>query len=107
MKALAAHYKRLKNTPEYKKMRAKTQVIGVYDDHDFGTNDCGKGHPKKKEAKKCLLDFLDTPLNAPVRKREGAYQSYMFGKGDMRIKVIVMDMRYFRDTLMPDPTAPN
>lgn len=102
-KALAAHYKRLKTNPEYKKLRDKTQVIGVYDDHDFGKNDAGKGTPNKRGTKKCLLDFLDVPYSAPVRKQEGAYQSYLFGKGKNLIKVIVLDTRYFRDTLIDDP----
>ena len=104
LKALAAHYRRLKTNPEYKKLRAKTQIVGVYDDHDYGVNDGCKDYPNKKGAKKCLMDFLDVPLNSPVRKREGAYQSYTFGKGGQRIRVIVMDTRYFRDTLAPDPS---
>ncbi len=104
MKVLAAEYKRLKTNPEYKKLRAKAQIIGVYDDHDYGANDAGKSFPKKKQSKKCLMDFLDIPNNSPIRKREGAYHSYTFGKAGQRIKVIVMDTRYFRDTLIPDPT---
>ncbi len=104
MKALWAHYKRLKVNPFYRKLTAKAQVIGVYDDHDFGVNDCGGGYPMKKQSKKCLMDFLDVPLNSPLRKREGSYQSYVFGTGDQRIKIIIMDTRYFRDTLVADPT---
>lgn len=104
MKVLAAEYKQLKTGPDYKKLRAKAQIIGVYDDHDYGKNDSGKGYPMKKASKKCLMDFLDVPGNNPVRKREGAYTSYTFGKGAQRIKVIVMDTRYFRDTLYEDPT---
>ncbi len=104
MRALAAHYKRLKTTADYKKMRAKTQIIGVYDDHDYGVNDGCGDYPLKKGAKKCLMDFLDVPMNSVLRKREGAYSSYTFGKGAQRIKVIVMDTRYFRDTLQKDPT---
>lgn len=104
MKALSAHYKRLKTNPEYKKMRTRSQVIGVYDDHDYGINDGCKDYPMKRGAKKCLMDFLDVPMNSPLRKREGAYQSYTFGSGSQRIKIIVMDTRYFRDPLVPDPT---
>jgi alkaline phosphatase D len=104
MKALAKMYKTLKNTPNYKKMREKTQVIGVYDDHDYGANDAGKSFPKKKQSKKCLMDFLDVPAKAPVRQREGAYNSYTFGKGAQTVKVIILDTRYFRDSLVPDPT---
>jgi alkaline phosphatase D len=104
MKALALMYKQLKTNPEYKKLTANTPVIGVYDDHDFGANDAGKGYPMKKSSKKILMDFLNIPANAPVRKREGAYQAYTFGKGEQKVKVIVMDTRYFRDTLLPDET---
>ncbi len=102
-RALAQCYKSLKVTPGYKKLRANTQVIGIYDDHDYGANDAGKGLPNKKGSQRCLLDFLDVPYREPVRRQEGSYQSYLFGKGDQRIKVIVLDTRYFRDTLIPDP----
>ena len=103
MEALAAHYKRLKTNPEYKKLRAKAQIIGVYDDHDYGYNDACKYYPMKVESKKCLMDFLDVPIKSPVRYRDGAYQSYAFGKPGERIKVIIMDLRWFRDSLVEDP----
>ncbi len=101
-RALAAHYKRLKTHPEYRKLRDKVPVIGIYDDHDYGANDAGKGMPNKRAAQRYLLDFLDVPYSAPVRKREGAYQAYLFGKPPRQIKIIVLDTRYFRDTLLPD-----
>lgn len=104
MKALAAHYKKLKTLPEYKKLRSKAQILGVYDDHDYGINDGCKDYPMKKGAKKCLMDFLDVPMNSPIRRREGAYSSYTFGKGPQKIKVIVLDTRYFRDPLVKDPS---
>lgn len=104
MNALAKHYRGLKTHPEYKKLRAKAQIIGVYDDHDYGVNDGCRDYPKRRESKKCLMDFLDVPKNSPLRKQEGAYQSYTFGKGQQTIKVIVMDTRYFRDPLTPDPS---
>ncbi|MCA0237876.1 MAG: alkaline phosphatase family protein [Bacteroidetes bacterium] len=104
VRALTAHYKLLKTNPDYKRLRSKAQVVGVYDDHDYGKNGGDKYLTGKKGTKKCLLDFLDVPANNPVRKREGAYQAYTFGKGAQRIKVIMMDTRYFRDSLSADPT---
>lgn len=103
-KALAAHYKLLKTNPDYKKLRSKAQVIGIYDDHDFGKNDANRYMSGRKGAKKCLLDFLDVPATHPARKRDGAYQSYTFGKGGQRIKVILLDTRYFCDSLCADPS---
>jgi alkaline phosphatase D len=104
MKVLAAMYKSLKTNAYYKKLREKAQIIGVYDDHDYGANDAGKDFPKKKQSKKCLMDFLDVPMKSPVRAREGAYVSYTFGKAPQTVKVIILDSRYFRDSLTPDPT---
>ena len=106
-KALTAHYRLLKTNPDYKKLRSKAQIVGIYDDHDYGKNDGDRYLKGKKGTKKCMLDFLDVPANNPVRKREGAYQSYTFGKGTQRIKVILMDERYFRDSLTADPTKQN
>lgn len=103
-KALGAHYKRLKTNPDYKKLRSKAQVLGIYDDHDYGKNGGDQYMKGKKGTKKCMMDFLDVPASNPVRKREGAYQSYTFGKGAQRIKIIIMDTRYFRDSLSVDPT---
>ena len=84
-------------------MREKTQIVGIYDDHDYGANDAGKSFPKKKQSKKCLMDFLDVPLKSALRKQEGAYTSYTFGKAPQTIKVIILDTRYFRDSLVADP----
>ncbi|MEZ4919105.1 MAG: alkaline phosphatase D family protein [Saprospiraceae bacterium] len=104
MRVMARDYRRLKWTPGYRKLRAQTPIIGIYDDHDYGQNDGDKNFPMKVGAQKNLMDFLDVPKQSPLRKQEGSYQSYTFGEGEQRIKVIVLDTRYFRDELKPDPT---
>lgn len=101
--AMAAMYRKLKKTPSYKRLRQNTTVLGIWDDHDYGINDGGKNHPTKQGAKQILLDFLDVPRNAPVRKREGAYQSYTFGSAPHSVKIIILDTRYFRDDLVKEP----
>src|SRR6185436_14112375 len=53
----------------------------------------------KKESKERLLEFLDVPVNADVRKHEGVYQSFTYGAGKQKIKIILLDTRNFRDTL--------
>ncbi len=45
------------------------------------------------------MDFLGLAADAPVRKREGAYSSHLIGSGDNLVKIILLDARYFRDTL--------
>jgi len=99
MHAMADKYTQQKNHLDYRRLLACCPVIGTWDDHDYGANDAGKEFPKKKESKRLMLDFLDVPKDAPVRKREGAYQSYTFGEPGKKIKVILLDARYFRDNL--------
>ena len=97
MNELAANYARQKNNPAYQSLYVSTPVVGVWDDHDYGVNDGGKEYPKRSESRDILLDFLDVPKSNPVWKREGAYQSYTFGESGKKVKIILLDARYFRD----------
>jgi len=99
MHLMAKKYSEQKNHLDYRRLLACCPVVGTWDDHDYGKNDAGKEFAKKKESKKLLLDFLDVPKDAAVRKREGAYQSYSLGEKGKKIKVILLDARYFRDNL--------
>lgn len=79
-------------------------IIGIWDDNDYGLSDGGKNLVFKKESQQLFLDFLDTPPDAPQRKREGIYTSYLYGKAKQKVKVILLDTRYFRDNLIRDTT---
>ncbi len=96
---MADKYSVLKNNLDYRRLLACAQVIGTWDDHDFGWNDAGKEFGMKKQSKRLLLDFLDVPQNASVRNREGVYQSFIFGEKGKKVKVILLDTRYFRDSV--------
>jgi alkaline phosphatase D len=52
-----------------------------------------------------MLDFLDVPRNEAVWQHEGGYQSYLFGPEGKKIKLILLDARYFRDPLEASKTA--
>ncbi len=75
----------------------KVPVIGTWDDHEYGINNAGIENPIKKESQKLFLDFIGEPLNSPRRVQEGIYTSYTFGKEGKKVKVILLDERYFRD----------
>jgi alkaline phosphatase D len=96
---MADKYSLLKNNLDYRRLLACAPVIGTWDDHDFGWNDAGKEYGMKKQSKRLLLDFLDVPKNASVRNREGVYQSFVFGESEKKVKVILLDTRYFRDSV--------
>lgn len=99
MAVLEAKYQQQKQNPNYRALLDQTPVIGIWDDHDYGVNDGDKNYPFKVESKELMLDFLDVPLNAAVRQREGAYQTFNIGPSGKRVKIILLDARYFRDTL--------
>lgn len=97
---LKAQYDMQKAEPSYQALLQTCPVIGTWDDHDYGVNDGGKYFSKKNESKKAALDFLDVPPNAAIRKRPGMYDVYSYGSGDRIVKIILLDTRSFRDTLM-------
>lgn len=99
MNKLKTMYREQKANTFYADFVTKTPIIGMWDDHDYGENDGDKNYPKKQESQQIALDFLDVPKDAEVRKREGLYQSYFFGEKGKKIKVILLDTRYFRDEL--------
>jgi len=102
MAVLKGKYDLQKEKPEYRKLMASSKIIGIWDDHDYGINDGGKNYSKKDESKELLLDFLDVSEDDPVRDHDGAYSEYDISVGDKLVKFILLDTRYFRDTLDPD-----
>ena len=103
MEVMRSKYSLQKKDTNYQKILESMPVIGTWDDHDYGVNDGGKYYSMKGESKKELLDFLDVEESNPVWEREGVYQSYDFGSDERMVKVILLDTRYFRDTLDPSP----
>jgi len=97
-------YNLQKNRPGYKTLEKQSVIYGTWDDHDYGVNDGGKFFPQKKKSKDELLKFLNVPEVAEVRNHEGVYQSYTAGEGKRKVKIILLDTRYFRDTLMASAT---
>lgn len=96
-KLLRAMYNQQLSNEDYAKFVSSTPIVGIWDDHDYGKNNGGKEYAGKDITKRWMLDFLQVPQSAAVRQREGAYQSYTFGKGKRQVKVILLDSRYFRD----------
>ncbi|EHA8591324.1 Alkaline phosphatase D [Cocos nucifera] len=97
-------YEMAKNNPGYSKLRQSAQVIGTWDDHDYGLNDAGKEFSGKDTSQRLLLDFLDEPQESPRRKQAGVYASYLFGPKGKQVKVILLDTRYHRDPVFSDGT---
>lgn len=80
---------------EYKFFKSLTPIIGTWDDHDYGNNDQDGKFAIKKQSRDYALDFLEEPLFSERRLRDGIYTHYVFGKGNQKVLVILIDNRYF------------
>ena len=102
MDDLALKYSIQKSLPAYRKLSSKTNIFGVWDDHDFGKNNGGIEFRKKQQSRDLLFNFLDLPTNHPARERNGAYQSYCFGDDRHKVCLYLLDVRYFREEYEKD-----
>lgn len=98
-RVMGRKYAKQKNNPEYVKLRHQCEVIGTWDDHDYGLNDGGKEWKGKEVSKRAFHNFFGRAISDPIRKRPGVYDSYTYGEGAQKVKVILLDTRYFRDSL--------
>jgi len=98
---IALAYQLQKSNKYYKDFITGHQILGTWDDHDYGMNDGNKSYASKEESKKLLIDFLNYPEIAATEEREGIYHSKLLAEG--KIKVILLDTRSFQDVLKKNP----
>lgn len=85
----------------YAQLVARTPVLAVWDDHDYGRNDAGKEYPLRDVSQRVMLDFFGEPADSPRRSRPGLYVAKRFGPPGRRVQIVLLDTRYFRDALVP------
>lgn len=100
---LRSAYAALAASPEFRALRAQIPMLAVWDDHDYGLNDFGRGFPFKEYAERLFLDFWSVPAEDDRRQREGIYTSSVHGPEGQRTQIILLDTRYFRSDLTPTP----
>ncbi len=102
MDKLRKEYNAQNEVRGYKKLKRSVPVIGTWDDHDYGLNDGGVAFEAKKGSQQQFLDFIGVSKDNPRRSQEGVYASHDYTLAFGKIKVIVLDTRYFRTALTPD-----
>ncbi len=100
MDTLRKKYDMLASKSEFQKLKSSTSLLATWDDHDYGWNDAGRHYPHKEESKAIFLDFFGF-ADSTVLEHEGIYQSKIFGDADHRLQIILLDLRTFRDDLLP------
>lgn len=96
------HYRQQKDNPNYQLLLKNVPVIGVWDDHDFGSNKSGNEFRYKEESRQLYLDFLGEPKESPRRKQQGIYASFLCGEPGKQIKIILMDVHWSCDDPGPN-----
>lgn len=102
MVALRAMYNMQKEQTGYKKLVETTDVLGTWDDHDYGLNDGGVEFEAKDTSQQEFLNFMNVPEDSPLRKRKGVYNAKKYDVENHSINIIILDTRYFRTQLTPD-----
>jgi alkaline phosphatase D len=100
MDTLAMNYQILAAKPEFKKLKATTPILATWDDHDYGWNDSGRHYPFKEKSKEIFLNFFGVP-DPSILKHDGIYYSKFIDTQGKKIQLIFLDMRTFRDKLLP------
>ena len=104
---LRRNYELLKKDKYYQDFISDVPVIGVWDDHDYGARDGGEEYPIKKESKEEFLRFFDIPEDSEIREHDGIYTSYELGDDIEKIKIYLLDNRYFKTELQKDTLTNN
>ncbi len=98
---LRAAYRRGLANPDIRALRANSEVLAIWDDHDYGVNDGGADYPLKAQSQALFADAWDLPPEDPRRRRPGLYHAVTYGPPGRRLQVILLDVRYFRSPLRP------
>ncbi|MDX1679210.1 MAG: alkaline phosphatase D family protein [Akkermansiaceae bacterium] len=90
-------YYRRHSVPEWRSLVAKTPVYAIYDDHDFGMNDCVPGsridQPAwKRSVWETFRNNWVNPAYAGGDKQPGCWFDFMVGD----VHFIMLDCRYYR-----------
>ncbi|MFT5467314.1 MAG: alkaline phosphatase D [Verrucomicrobiales bacterium] len=91
-------YYRRQARPEWRKLTGTTSVYAIYDDHDFGTNDCVPG-PEidtpvwKREVWNIFRQNWVNPAYGGGEEQPGCWQDFQIGD----VHFILVDGRFYRD----------
>ena len=102
MELLKSMYDKQNMVEGYAVLKSKIPVIGTWDDHDYGLNDGGEEFIMKDGSQKQFLDFMGVAPESERRARKGIYAAHTYEIPAGKVKVMVLDTRYFRSRLEKD-----
>jgi len=100
-------YYRRQSRPEYRRMVSSTPIYAIWDDHDFGDNDCfGGSNPNHPTWKREVLEVFQQQWNNPYYGGGDAVPGCYYDFGIADVDFFMLDCRYYRtdvkDEVEPD-----
>jgi len=93
-------YEALFSNPGIVALKQSTDIMATWDDHDYGENDGGKNFVAKHIAKKAFIEAFDYPELNELPKEQGIYHSRLLNLDDKKIRIVMLDTRWYRDDLL-------
>lgn len=92
-------YYRRQSRPEYRRFAAHTPVYAIWDDHDFGRNDCVSSlalddPPWKMDVLKVFTENFVNPAYGQGAEQPGCHHAFTIGDVDF----IMLDCRFYRQS---------
>lgn len=91
--------KELREITGFKELTATTATYGIYDDHDFGPNDCDGLHEDADEALSAFKEYWPNPSYG-LENDKGIYSSFKIGD----VEFFLLDGRYASRQVEDNPT---
>jgi len=81
--------KKIREVPGFTQLTSSTPTYGIYDDHDFGPNDCDGTHKNADEALAVFKEYWPNPSYG-LPEDKGIYCSFLVGD----VEFFLLDGRY-------------
>lgn len=101
MQVLRDKYDKLGSKSSFKNLKASTELLAVWDDHDYGWNDAGRHYEYKEESREIFFEFWEVPADSPRRSHDGIYGAEYREYHGKTVQYILLDNRSFRDDVKP------
>lgn len=104
MLTLWKDYQMVLANKDYQALQRTSEILATWDDHDYGMNDGGETFYAKKASQQVFLDFLGVAKTDRRRSQEGIYYIETLQSQYGKVKIFVLDTRYFRTDLTKHST---
>lgn len=102
MAVMTNKYGIMRDAAGYREFRHNHSITGTWDDHDYGKNDGDRSYGPKALSQQHFLDFIDEPVDSARRQTEGVYGVQGFGPPGNRVRLILLDDRYYAEGPGPE-----